>query len=86
LGAIDDFIHAVNAASRWDESYRSYPRRSAGCVAGSDNPYSDVWLNWQKSAEAIVSRQFGRRAEQQRFWKLERFEGNTKKADNFMWT
>jgi len=28
----------------------------------------------------------GRRAKQQRFWKLERFEGNTKKADNFMWT
>jgi len=46
------------------------------------NPYSDIRLNRQKSAEAIVSRPVGRRAEQQRFWKLERFEGNTKKAEN----
>jgi len=48
--------------------------------------YSDVRLNWQKSAEAIVSRQVGRRAEQQRFWRLEGFERDAKKADNFMWT
>ena len=50
----------------------------------SGNPYSNVRLNWQKSAEAIVPRQVGGRAEQQRFWKLERFERNAKKADNFM--
>jgi hypothetical protein len=28
----------------------------------------------------------GRRAEQQRFWRLGRFERDAKKADNFMWT
>ncbi len=41
-------------------------------------------MNWQKSAEAIVP-EMGR-AEQQRFWKLEGFERDAKKADNFMWT
>ena len=50
----------------------------------SSNPYSDVRLNWQKSAEAIVPREVGGRAEQQRFRRLEGFERNAKKADNFM--
>jgi len=29
-------------------------RRQEGWISHSDNPYSDVWLDWQKSAEAIV--------------------------------
>ena len=40
------------------------------CLLGMSNPYSDARLNWQKSAEAIVLRLLGGRAEQQRFWNL----------------
>ena len=44
-------------------------------------PYRDVRLGRQKSAEAIVPRRVGGRAEQQRFWRLGRFERDAKKAD-----
>jgi hypothetical protein len=43
-------------------------------------------LNRQKSAEAIVPRGVGGRAEQQRFWELEEKARNTKKAEHCMWT
>jgi hypothetical protein len=46
------------------------------------NPCSDARLSWQKSAEAVVPRLVGERAEQQRFCKLEGFERDAKKADN----
>ena len=41
----------------WQQSCRD--------VVRSSNPCSDVWLNGQKSAEAIVPRQDGGRAEHQ---------------------
>jgi hypothetical protein len=43
-------------------------------------------MNRQKSAEAVVPRTVGERAEQQRFWELERNARDTKKAEYFMWT
>ncbi len=46
----------VNATGIWDESYYSYPGRSVRKPRG--NPVSDGGLNGQKSAEAIVARNF----------------------------
>ena len=52
--------YGVNAADIWEEGARAYPRRSDRDAVEKQNqngnPYSDVWLNYQKSAEAIVYR------------------------------
>jgi hypothetical protein len=48
----------VNEAGIWDEGARAYPRRSDRYAESDEfpqgNPYSNVRLNGQKSAEAIV--------------------------------
>ena len=53
---------AVNEADRWKERQRSYPGRSAGYVDTANdkyritnNPHSNMRLNRQKSADAIVA-------------------------------
>jgi hypothetical protein len=43
-------------------------------------------LKRQKSAEAVVPRPIGERAEQQRFRELERNERNIRKAEHRVWT
>jgi hypothetical protein len=51
----------VNEADIWEESAHSYPGRSGRYAAEmnfeASNLYSDVQLNCQKSAEAIVAQQ-----------------------------
>jgi len=46
-------LHGVDLADKWDESYCTYLGRSQG-YAKEGNPYSNVWLNLEKSAEVIV--------------------------------
>jgi len=51
---------SVNAAATRDEGYRSLTwggldgMRKGGKKKPISNPYSNVWLNVQKSAEAVV--------------------------------
>jgi hypothetical protein len=60
---------AVNLTGIWRESLRSYPGRSDKWWTEGEAPpegaraSSDTELVYQKSAEAIVSRTCGRRAE-----------------------
>ena len=66
----------VNEAGIWDEGARAYPRRSDRYAELDEfpqgNPCSDVRLNGQKSAEAIVRDGHERsgRAEQQEALKV----------------
>lgn len=53
----------------------------------NSNPCSDVWLNCQKSADAIVDRWIYTLVEGlnvRRFRKFEELERNTQTADNFI--
>jgi len=43
----------VDTAATWDEGYQALTRGGLDDMQNS-NPYSDVWLNVQKSAEVIV--------------------------------